>query len=273
MSTGTTTQVGPIVIDNDALEKETRDGFDVVGRLKGRGLRKSTIVLFLNEELGPELGEARDVFAANGAYIGRAREGVLGEIDTLEEQKQNAIEKMRAKTIQAAGLKFMKDNAEVKDALFDPDDVVHPEYETPEIDAQIAELAVKRDEILAELTRTGLTVHMKAVPPVIQKDCRRLAKATLADLDIWKGKGLPEVGTDEREAYDDAQTAHLITKLVQTITDNETGKVNEEVTYSDAIALMGELPESQFSRLDIEMGKLQIKDAISRSIESQEDFS
>jgi hypothetical protein len=37
--------------------------------------------------------------------------------------------------------------------------------------------------------------------------------------------------------------------------------------------LLNELPSGQFARLDQSMGKVQFQDAISREIESQEDFS
>ena len=273
MATGTKTQLGPIQIDNDALERETRDGFDPKERLKGRGLRKSTIVLFLDEELGPEIGDARDAYNGNGGFIGRIREGIIGEIDALEEEKAVALDKMRGKTIREAGLKFVSEHGSDSSAEFDPDEVEHPKYDTDQFDKEIAVLSEKRDEMIAELTRTGLTFSLRAVPPIIQRDCKRLAKATLKDEGIWEGKGLPVPGSEEREAYDDAHTAHLMTKLIQSVTDNETGNVNTVTTYEDAVDYMNELPPSQFARLDLEMGKLQIKDAISRSIESQVDFS
>lgn len=259
------------IIDTETIVRETRRGFEPGERLRNRGLRKDTIVLFLNEELGPELGDARDAYNAGGAFIGRIREGILGEIDSLGAERATTIDAMRAKTIQTAGLAFAKEHRDdIDPPEFDVEAVEHPEYETPEIDAKLNELRARRDEIIAELTRTGLTISMRAIPPIIQKDCKRLAKNQIG----WGGKkGIPEAGTDEREEYDEAHTAYLMTKLFQSVKDNETGEVNTETTYEDAIAYIGMLPPGQFTRLDLAMGKLQITDAISRTIEAQEDFS
>jgi hypothetical protein len=209
------------------IAKTTKRGFDLSARLKNRGLRKSTIVLFLDEEKGPELGWAFDNKDIMGNVVSRSREGVIGALDllsTTEGEPSAAIKK------------------------------------------DIAELEKKRDALIADLSKTGITVKLRAVPPIIQKDIRRRAKATLEITE-------KDVPPDIEEEFNLSQSAHLMTLVFQSITDNETGEVNTEVTYADAVDLIGYLPPGQFQRLDNEMGKVQFMDAISTEIETQEDFS
>lgn len=275
------TEVAPgVEIDSDEIERETSRGFSPRDRMQNRSLRSATITLFTDEEKGPLLGDARDVFAANGQFAGRAREGILGEIDLAEFEKAKAIEAMRQETIRAAGLKWMSENPT---GLFDETTVEHPEYKTPDIDKKIKALEKKRDALMEEMEATALTFSLRAVPPIIQKDCLRLAKKSQkarernASLDADDPKYDEEWAEfdadDKKEWFAQAQTAHLLTKMIQSVKDHESGGVNTVTTFEDAMDYIDFLPPGQFSRLDFKLGELQIKDAISRSIESQEDFS
>lgn len=256
--TATTEEMPPEVKEElEKIVKTTKRGFDVQARVKGRGLRKATITLFLDEELGIELGWAYDIVDGSGSatdalgrVYGREREGVIGELEAAEEEKAEAVRmhKALAEAGKAAGTET----------------TVEPN--TAALDERIAGLEARRDELIAELTKSAIVVKMRAIPPVMQKNCRRLAKQTLGITE----KGIPE---DRQEEFKEAHTAHLMTLMFQSVTDNETGEVNTETTYEDAVVLTEHLPPGQFERLDMMMGKVQYTDAISRQIEGQEDFS
>lgn len=221
-----------IEAEAEKVRTMTKRGFDVRERLKGKGLRRGSIVLYLDAEVGEELGDVRRETNALGEETGRVREGVLGEIDALQEK--------RAKSKVAA--------------------------ERTALDAQIAALTERRDALVERLAETGLTVHLHAVPPVIQKDAHRRAKSTLGIAE----KGIPE---DKRAEAQAMEIAHLFSDVITSIVDNESGDVNDEITHEDVAALRDLLPPAQWDRLDEAIGRVQFTDAISRNIESQEDFS
>lgn len=237
------------------IGKTTKRGFDLSARLKNRGLRKSSIVLFLDEEKGPELGWAYDNKDMLGNVVSRSREGVIGELDILQAAREDLVAQRTAR-LAASG--DAKNDAEAKALSSFPD--MKP------IEEKIEKLEKRRDALIADLTKTGITVKLRAVPPIIQKDIRRRAKATLEITE----KDVPDT---IKEEFNLSQSAHLMTLVFQSITDNETGETNTEITYQDAIDLIGYLPPGQFQRLDDEMGKVQFMDAISTEIETQEDFS
>lgn len=235
------------------IRDTTKKGFDLKARLENRGLRKASITLYLDDEKGLELGWAEDTTNGLGAVVGREQVGVIGELDALAIER-DAIITMR--TIDNAARESFKTDAAWQKHLDAP---------TP-LDGKIAELEAKRDRLVEELTSTAIVVNMRAVPPVIQKDCARLARATLKITD----KGIPDDRADE---FTIAQTGHLMSVMFQSVTDNATGEVNLTTSYEDAMALMDFLPPGQFWRLDKMMGQVQFTDAISRNIEGQEDFS
>jgi hypothetical protein len=237
------------------LEEMTKKGFDLKARLKGRGLRKGSITLYLDELTGPELGWAYDLTNKLGFFVKRVRHGVLGELDNVEE--------LKAKTTAAYDLASAAEDLKPAEKT-----KLTKEYNSiiAAFDAKINELESQRDDLVQEITHSGLTIAAQAVPTVIQKDCRRKAKATLE----IKGKNIPE---DLAEDFEMCEQAHLMAAMIQSITDNATGHVNLGATYEDAVDLMGMLPPGQFQRLDAMLGDLQFTDNISLSIESQEDFS
>lgn len=259
MSDTATAEMPPEVKEElDKIVTTTKRGFDPGERLRKRGLRRGTITLFLDDEKGAEIGWAHDMTNALGQFVAREREGVVGEIDVAREERAKEVAEYQRQVDNAGPLGLStKDLMDIKKAH---------ESELKMYDGHIAELEAKRDELVAELTKTGLTIKMRAIPPVIEKDCRRLARRTLG----INEKNIPE---EHRENYNLAFNAHLMTKMFQEVIDNETGAVNTETTYQDAIDLMGWLPPGQYLRLDVMMGKVQFTDHISQEIEAQEDFS
>ncbi len=209
----------------DEIAAVTKKGFDLSARLKNRGLRRVTLTLFLDEDKGAQLGRAEDIFDVMGNVVGHEREGILGQIEALGDEKESAAVK-----------------------------------------SELAKLTKKRDELIAELAKSGITVKLQAVPPIISNDCRRKAKEELG----IKEKNVP---ADQTEEFNASFTAHLLSVTIQSVTDNETGAINDKVTLQDAKQMMDYLPAGQFARLDEALARIQYTDAISRSIEVQEDFS
>lgn len=258
MSDTATTEMPPeLAAKVEDIAQTTKKGFDLTARLKNRGLRRGGVTLYLDEEKGPELGWAYDQKDLLGNVLGRAREGVLGEIDTLEYD--------RAVVVAEHNLAHaVWDEIPAAERMAES----HPEpvLDTSVIDAQIDRLNITKDALVAELTKTGIRVEMRAVPPIIQKDQRRQMKAKLE----IKGKNIPD---DLLEEAEEVETALLLTVMVQSVTDLATGDVNDTLSYAEAVDLMGYLPRGQWNRLDNLMGTLQYTDAISKLIENQEDFS
>lgn len=213
----------------DQIVAQTKKGFDLHARLHNRGLRKATITLFLDDDMGSKLGQVDDLVDIMGNVTGRLREGIMGRIEEIESLSEE-------------------------------------ERKKAPIAKELANLKDEREKLVAEMFKSAITVKMQAVPPIIQNDSRRKAKR---DLEITE-KDIP---SEKAVEFNMAYTAHLLSVVIQSITDNETGAVNDEVDVQDAKELMDHLPPGQFSRLDQALNKVQFTDAISRSIEGQEDFS
>lgn len=129
-----------------------------------------------------------------------------------------------------------------------------------------AELVAKRDDYEKQLHKDALIVSMRAVPPVIAKDCRRLARQSVG----IEEKGIPD---DKAEDFLNSYYAHLLSFTVQSIEDTASGEVNEGLSYEDAIGLAENLPSGQYARLRAAADEVQFRDAFSQTVEAQEDFS
>jgi len=102
--------------DTENLIEGAKASFDLITRLKGRGLRSGEITLYLDEIAGEELGTAKDVTNPFGFSSGeREQTGVLGEIDKLDKESETYeadLKKLEAKRdkiikrIQKSGLTF-----------------------------------------------------------------------------------------------------------------------------------------------------------------------
>ncbi len=239
----------------EKLRSTIKKNFDPRERLRKRGLRRATITLYLDEDTGDLLGRDYPLTNSVGAIVGRDRVGVLGDIANLEDEIAATVKDhnaaMEDEKLAAAGKGKLKRD--------------HASY-LKEAEKKLAELFARRDELIEELEATSITFKLRAVPPVIRKDCHRKAKKSLG----IETKGVPE---DLKSDVNDAEVAHLLAVMTEQIIDNESGVVNEGIDYHDAVAFMEELPPSQWTRLDQKVGELQFTDAISRSIEKQEDFS
>lgn len=244
----------------DTVAGQTKRGFDPAVRLRNRkGLRKGTVTIYLDEETGPKLGWATDLKDVTGVIRGRDRQGVMGELE-----------------ISILARDSMADQYQTERALQDADESMTTRQKADAektyqavlegFNERIAGLEKQRDDLIAELTGTALVFSLRAVPPVIQKNCRRKARETLG----IEAKGVP---ADKIDDFNEAFTAHLMSEVIVSVTDNESGGVNTETTYADCIEYLEQLPPGQFARLDDALGRVQFTDSISREIEGQEDFS
>lgn len=97
-------------VDEDIEEeiKEERQGFDLIDRLVNRPKRKPEVVtIYLNEELGQELGFAKDVHNELGVKVGRVREGIRGEIDEELAKPENERDEKKLKSLVARAKKLV----------------------------------------------------------------------------------------------------------------------------------------------------------------------
>lgn len=192
--------------------KDVKRGFSLKDRLEKRGLRKVSVTLFLDQNVGADHREVVEKIAA-----------LTKAVDVGDREEADAAKEIKA------------------------------------LDATRVELeeALKQDSIV---------VVLRAVPPVIAKDCRRRARATVG----VEEKNVPE---DRMEDFVQAYNAHLLSLTAQSVTESTTGSVNEGLSYEDAVTLMELLPSDQFERLSSALSEVQFRDAFSKSIEAQEDFS
>ena len=233
----------------EKMRANAKKGFDLESRMKNRGIRSDSIVLFLDEDKGVEYGWAFDAVDALGNPIGRSRGGIIGEIDALEYEKRDITSKHATATVRAS-----------LDEQASPEE---PDF--TEIDKKIKRLEAKRVSLYKELEAGGITVSMSAIPPKLEREAHRLARLKLG----IKDKGVPAARAEELE---EVKTRFMMCAIITSIKENESGAVNEGMTYEDAELLLDQLPPSQQYRLDMKLGEIQYTDAISRTIESQEDF-
>lgn len=225
--------------------KATKRGFSLEDRLKKRGLREATIMLFTDEQLGIQYGEAVDKVGA--------RDAAQSRIDEIDEE----LAAMEDKPLLLSPEERQERAVERRTLL----DIVEAHS-----DEVIAEATAQRDRIGEELKQSALVLKLRSVPPVIQKDVRRQARARL---DITE-KDVPKARAEE---FMEVYNALLLSVIVQSVTDQASGAVNDGITYEEAIALADYLPPSQYLRLSNTVAEIQYRDGVSREIEGQEDFS
>lgn len=136
----------------------------------------------------------------------------------------------------------------------------------PEKDAAaIKKLQKEAAALRAQLKATSIDFKLRAVPTIVIDDCRRKAKI---DTGI-KGKGIPE---DKEEDFNKSHTAHVLTQVVSSYTDAESGTTSGILTLKDAKALGSYLPPYEFLRLNTTVSNLQYKNSIDESVTAQADF-
>lgn len=242
----------------ERIRSTAKKNFDPRERLRNRGLRRDTITVYLDEVTGEKLGRNYPQYDQFNNVMSYERTGVIGKIADLEDKiESDAAEYQKS-------LLLAEDTADEASTVKALAKAHKAQLKIDE--AKLADLYTEREELKAELHRTGLTFKLRAVPPVIDKDCHRLAKQSLG----IEGKGVPE---DRKDEVSESRVAHLLVKMTEELIDNETGASNSGITYEEAMDMPAQLPPGQWSRLDLKMGELQYTDGISRTIEMQEDFS
>lgn len=141
----------------DGIIAEAKTDYDLIDRLRKRGMRTATIKLYTDEITGDLLGTAHDEPVNNilGIPVSskRVREGVLGEIDELESViNPNDGQKKRLKALHAEAKKLR-----------------------------------------ATLEATSIIFKLRAVPQIIVDSVRRETKQALK----IKGKNIPEDREEE----------------------------------------------------------------------------
>ena len=133
------------------------------------------------------------------------------------------------------------------------------------LEVEILTLEAKRLALLARLEATGLNVKLRAVPRVVVKDCKRQAKKAVG----IRGK----VSEADEEAYSDSFTAHLLSAVIVTIEDRESGGETGKLSVQDAALLDEQLPDDQFARLLEKQNDVQLKNTVGEGVTDQADFS
>lgn len=247
----TTEELMPVEVREELkrINEVTKKEFNVIDRIKNRGLRRGQVTLYLDEEVGPELGWAHDARTLTGAVI-RERAGVVGEIDEVLMRRELAVMSFEEadNAAEVAGSQARADRSSLA-----------------EFDKEIEVLEARRLELQEKLDESAIVVNLRAVPPVIEEDTHRLARQTLG----IEEKGVP---ADREEEFKRSKLAHLMTKVITSIRSVEDDSESEGCDYDTAIYMVENLPTGQFHRLDLAIGRVQYTDAISRSIEGQEDF-
>lgn len=271
----------------EKIESVTKKGFDPKERLHGRGLRKASITLFLDEDNTDALGDVRPVYQ-NGLLVGFDRSGILGEIDRVKNDRaiaerewnakqddiQHDFEVSRAKIETLAG----KDDKLPSDEEWEAQRPEREKFDGSQFEIELAELEDERDRLVKELAKTALEFKLRAVPPIIKKDQRRKAKLYMKKQPKVDPED-DEFETDEErkqarnEQFERIHLGYLLSVVTTQVTDNATGDENHSLSFEDALEHIDWLPEGQLARLDAKVADLLFTDAISRQIELQEDFS
>ncbi len=133
-------------------------------------------------------------------------------------------------------------------------------------DDEILALTDEAEKLWAKLQESGLTITLRAVPPIILKDTRRRAKAALG----IKGKDIPE---DRNEEFIDRQQAELLADAYVS-SKNAKGQVlpKEKFGADQAAKLRDRMSQFEYSKIDRALGELQYQAAIASSVTSAEDF-
>lgn len=142
----TSPAIEPTLSPEDAAEieqvvKEVKRGFSLKDRLEKRGLRKVTVTLFLDENVGAEHKEVAD----KAKFLGE-------QIDEMSKMLLGAEEEFTRKAL---------------------------EQEIETLTAERDALIPQRDALEERLRDDALVVHLRAVPPVMVKNAHRLARQAL----------------------------------------------------------------------------------------------
>lgn len=119
-------------------------------------------------------------------------------------------------------------------------------------------------EIAREIHSTGITFHLRATPPIVNKRADREARKALK----IKGNVPAELLND----YSDQYTARIFRDTVEKWVPHETGEVRTELTVDEALALKEHLPTGQYNHLDDAVAELNFQAQISDAVTADADF-
>lgn len=235
-----------VELDPQEIANEARKKFSLEDRLKNRPQRTKTVTVYTDEPLAEKVGGARKVLDRGIDTGQKERWGLVGKIDALEEiistyesvaANEHATDSQKEQA--ASGIKSSK-----KD---------------------LAKLRKELSPLIEEMKKTSLVFHLRAVPPIIIKDCRRKARK---HLDI-KNKNIPDTLA---ESYDNEFQARVIASSVERYVDTESGETIHEFDTSDARALADFLPPFEYVRLDAAISELQFRNVIDEEATADADF-
>lgn len=213
----------------EAIAEEARSTFNLRDRLsKKRKFRTKELILITDEETAEKLGGTRPKFKYIGDYPIEDGHYSWGVLGTINE--------LTAANIDGAN------------------------------DEKIADLEKEAAELRTLLLSTSIEVDLRAIPPILERDARRVAKKALG----ITGKNIPE---DQTEDFEERQATEILVRMVTRLKDHSDGAETTSITIDDADALNDLLPSSEIGRLSRAMGNLRFENVVSDAATEQVDFS
>lgn len=218
-------------VESEEFVNEVKGTFDLSARLRGRSMRTGSVVVYTDEPTAERI---------------QTVEAALQQLTDMP-----AGFKSLAAAIRNLGHEDIADNIEsvVDSGIRDMD-----EYN---------ELEKERDELKETLKASAIKIELQAIPKIVLKDCRRLAKKHLG----IKGN-IPE---ERIEEFSDVNTAIALTKAITSLRDAD-GNVNTSLTVDEARDLFDYLPDSEWQKIDTALADLGYRDVISGAITDDPDF-
>lgn len=218
-------------VESEEFVNEVKGTFDLSARLRGRSMRTGTVVVYTDEPTAERI---------------QTVEAALQQLTDMP-----AGFKSLAAAIRNLGHEDIADNIEsvVDSGIRDMDEYNGLEQE--------------RDELKETLKASAIKIELQAIPKIVLKDCRRLAKKHLG----IKGN-IPE---ERIEEFSDVNTAIALTKAITSLRDAD-GNVNTSLTVDEARDLFDYLPDSEWQKIDTALADLGYRDVISGAITDDPDF-
>jgi seryl-tRNA synthetase len=227
----------------DTIVQEAREGFDLRARLAGTSKREKTVTIYTDADTGSKLGGAEDIVLPGTEIVsGRRRWGVQGQLDEIS-QRAEALAK------------------QITDGKVS-DEEAGDEIAT--LETKRAELTKQAEKLLKKLDESALVFTLQAVPDLVVRDSRRIARKNLG----IKAKGIE--GREEEFSLE--YTAVLLAASVASWTDKLSGDTFDELSVDQAKQLRDFLPVGQFSKLDRAMVELSMEAAIGNYGTDSADF-
>lgn len=130
----------------------------------------------------------------------------------------------------------------------------------------IDRLETELREIAQQIRKDSLTVTLQWIPPIAEE---LLEKESLEAIGLKADARVPE---EREEEYKKAWLARALVATIVSVKDNSSGAVKDRLSIAEADAIGRYLPKEQAARLDLALGKLLHRDAISREALDSADF-